>query len=82
MHSDNRGCSKIDFPFAAPNYTTLAIDSRGYMTWDTSPKVELDMNMKQPWSKAQILWLPLVEAIKHKQRLSRVSFWSHGSRGM
>ena len=40
MHSDNRGCSKIDFPFAAPNYTTLAIDSRGYMTWDTSPKVE------------------------------------------
>jgi len=43
MHSDNRGCSKIDFPFVAPNYTTLAIDSRGYMTWDTSPKVEYNI---------------------------------------
>jgi len=40
MHSDNRGCSKIDFPFVAPNYTTLAIDSRSYMTWDTIAKVE------------------------------------------
>jgi len=35
-------CSKIDFPFAAPNYTTLAIDSGSYMTWATSPKVELN----------------------------------------
>jgi len=48
MHSDNRSCSKIDYPFAAPNYTTLAIDSGGYMTWNTSPKVELWEHITNP----------------------------------